>query len=257
LHTADGNSTPLKVRSIVGMSVLFNAVIIRKEYIENLPDFKKRMDYVKQYNLNNNKFLPSEQINENGDILISLVSKEKINQLLTVMLDEEEFLSPGGIRALSKIHLQHPYSIQLENTVHSISYLPAESDNSMFGGNSNWRGPVWIPMNYLIIQTLYQLHNFYGNKIQMDYPTGSGNMFNLKEIADSLSAKIISIFTIDENGKRQVIKKDHWFYKKPENNSLILFHEYYNGDTAQGLGASHQTGWSSLVASLIANNNTT
>ncbi len=256
LHYSDGNSTPLKVRSIVGLSVLFNAVIIRKEYIEKLPDFKKRMDYVKQYNEKNNKFLPSEQVCENGHILISLVSKEKIKQLLTVMLDEDEFLSIGGIRALSKIHKQHPYTVQLENGIHSISYLPAESDNGMFGGNSNWRGPVWIPMNYLIIETLYQLYDFYGDTIQMDYPTRSGNIFNFKQIADALSAKIISIFTIAENGNRQVINEDNWFYKKPENNNLILFYEYYNGDTAQGLGASHQTGWSSLVASLIANNAT-
>ncbi len=257
LHTSNGDSKSLKVRSIVGMSVLFNAVIIRKEYLENLPDFKKRMDYIKNYNLKNNKFLPSEQVCENGHTLISLVSKEKITQLLNVMLDEEEFLSVGGIRALSKIHRQHPYSVVLENGIHTINYLPAESDNSMFGGNSNWRGPVWIPMNYLIIQTIYQLHNFYGDNLQLNYPTGSENVFNCKQIADALSNTLISIFCKDENNIRKVIKEDNWFYKKPENDKLILFFEYYNGDTAQGLGASHQTGWSSLIATLISNSNST
>ena len=253
LHTSNGDSKSLKVRSIVGMSVLFNAVIIRKEYLEKLPDFKKRMDYIKKYNIKNNKFLPSEQVCENGHTLISLVPKEKITQLLTVMLDEDEFLSVGGIRALSKIHEQHPYSVQLENGIHTINYLPAESDNNMFGGNSNWRGPVWIPMNYLIIQTLHRLNDFYGDRLQLDYPSGSGNIFNCKQIADALSGKLISIFSMDENGDRKVIKEDDWFYKKPENKNLILFYEYYNGDTAQGLGASHQTGWSSLIATLIAN----
>ncbi len=257
LHTSNADNKSLKVRSIVGMSVLFNVVIIRKEYLEKLPDFKKRMDYIKKYNIKNNKFLPSEQVCENGHILISLVSKEKITQLLAVMLDEDEFLSTGGIRALSKIHEQHPYSVQLENGIHTINYVPAESDNNMFGGNSNWRGPVWIPMNYLIIQTLYQLHHFYGDKLQLDYPTGSRNVFNCKQIANALSNTLISIFCKDENNSRKVIKEDNWFYKKPENDHLVLFYEYYNGDTAQGLGASHQTGWSSLIATLISNINST
>ena len=253
LHTADGNSQELKVRSIVGLSVLFNAAIIRKEHLNKLPDFKKRMEYVKQYSLQHNKFLPCEQVSENGDLLISLIHKERLIQLLTVMLDENEFLSTGGIRALSKCHQQHPYTIQFDNSNHFISYLPAESDNGMFGGNSNWRGPVWLPMNYLIIQTLYQLHSFYGDTVQLDYPTGSGKLYNLKQIAEALSAKLLSIFKAGENGIRPVLKKDSWFYQKPENADLVLFYEYYNGDTAQGLGASHQTGWSSLVASLLAN----
>jgi hypothetical protein len=131
--------------------------------------------------------------------------------------------------------------------------LPGESDNGMFGGNSNWRGPVWMPINYLIIQTLYRLHNFYGDSIQLPFPKGSSAICNLKQIADALSAKIISTFETGVNGARPVHENENWFYQRPENKDLVLFYEYYHGDTAKGIGASHQTGWSSLVASLIKN----
>ena len=253
LHTTDGKSIPLKVRSLVGLSVLFGAAIIPNEALQKLPDFKKRMTYIKAYGLQNNKFQPCEQVSENGDILLSLLHKERLIQLLKVMLDENDFLSTGGIRALSKFHQQHRLFLQFNHSNFSISYLPAESDNGMFGGNSNWRGPVWIPLNYLIIQTLYQRHIFYGNSVELSFPKGADNLVNLSQIADALSAKIISIFQANSNGERPVHDKENWFYQQPENKGLILFYEYYNGDTAQGIGASHQTGWSSLVAALINN----
>ena len=203
--------------------------------------------------MQNNKFQPCEQVSENGDILLSLLHKERLVQLLQVMLDENEFLSPGGIRSLSKFHQQHPFNLQLNDTSFSIAYMPGESDNNMFGGNSNWRGPVWIPLNYLIIQTLYQRHFFYGDTIQLPYPSASADNYNLHQIADALSAKIISIYQPDANGERPIHEKQNWFYQQPENKYLVLFYEYYHGDTASGLGASHQTGWSSLVAALINN----
>jgi hypothetical protein len=256
LHTADGNHVTLKVRSIVGLSVLFNAVIICKEHLEILADFKKRMEYVKQYGLRRKRCLPFEQVNENGDILVSLIQKERIVQLLTVMLDENEFLSRGGIRALSKYHQQHPYALHFNGGDYTINYLPSESDNSMFGGNSNWRGPVWLPMNYLLIHTLYQLHDFYGDALRINYPTGNNNTFNCKQIADALSAKNISILQQDADGNRPVLNGSEWFYQRSENKQLVLFYEYYDGETAKGLGASHQTGWSSLVAALIFAKNT-
>ena len=251
LHSTDGSNIELKVRSIVGLSVLFNAAIIKNEYFQKLPDFKKRMEYVKIYRITHQKYLPCEQVNENGDILISLIHKDRLIQLLTVMLDENEFLSAGGIRALSKFHQQHPFNLQFNHTNYSISYQPGESDNNIFGGNSNWRGPVWIPLNYLIIQTLYQRYSFYGESIQLSFPSGSSTFHSLQHIADALSAKIISAFLPDEADNRPVHGKDNWFYNQPENKDLVLFYEYYHGDTACGLGASHQTGWSSLVAGLI------
>ena len=251
LHASNGNSIELKVRSIVGLSVLFDAAIIRNEYLQKLPDFKKRMDYVKNYGIAYKKYLPCEQVSENGDILISLIHKERLTHLLKVMLDENEFLTIGGIRALSKFHKDNPFALEYNHTHYSINYLPGESDNSMFGGNSNWRGPVWMPLNYLIIHTLYQLFSFYGDSLKMVFPSGSDSLYNLKEIAGALSEKTISTFITDEKGNRPVHGNDNWFYNQPQNKDLVLFYEYYHGDSAQGIGASHQTGWSSLIAALI------
>jgi hypothetical protein len=251
LQTAAGESILLKVRSIVGLSVLFNAAIIKNEQLQLLPDFKKRMDYVKHYARENNKCLPAEQVSENGDILLSLIPKQKLTQILSLMLDEQEFLSTGGIRALSKFHEQHPFQLQFNHTNYSIGYLPGESDNNMFGGNSNWRGPVWLPLNYLLVKTLQQRFEFYGEDLQLAYPTGSNQLFNLQQIAAALAQKITAIFLTDEQGKRPVHGDADWFYQQPENKHLILFYEYYHGETAAGVGASHQTGWSSLVAALL------
>ncbi len=251
LHTGDGNSIALKVRSIVGLSVLFDVAIIKNETLQKLPDFRKRMNYVKKYRMQRNKFLPCEQVSNNGDLLISLIHKERLLQLLTVMFDEAEFLSPGGIRALSRFHQQHPFFLQFNHMNYSINYQPGESDNSIFGGNSNWRGPVWMPLNYLIIQTLEQLYSFYGDTIKIPFPSVSSNLYNLKQIANALSERMVAVFQEDENGLRPIYGRENWFYQRPENKGLVLFYEYYHGDTAKGLGASHQTGWSSLVAALI------
>ena len=254
VHAPSGNSTELKVRSIVGLSVLFNAAIIKSEHLENLPDLRKRMAYLKHYSLTHHTFLPSEQINNKGDLLVSLIHKDRLVKLLSVMLDQNEFLSPGGIRALSKYHDQHPLRLQLENLNYSINYLPAESDNNMFGGNSNWRGPVWMPLNYLIIRYLEKRHDFYGDKLQLPFPSDSGNFLNLKQIAKQLYSRIIGTFVRDDSNAIPVHGSHNWFYAKAENKDLLQFYEYYHGETAEGLGASHQTGWSSLVATIIAHN---
>jgi hypothetical protein len=253
LHTEDGTGIELKVRSLVGLSVLFAAGIITNDALQKLPDFKKRMNYIKDYRLQNNLFLPSEQVSEKGDTMLSLLHKERLVQLLGVMLDEQEFLSPGGIRALSKYHQQHPFHLRFNHTDFSIGYVPGESDNGMFGGNSNWRGPVWMPLNFLLVQTLRERHFFYGATLQIEYPTDSGNMASLQQIADELAKRLVSIFQVNSNGIRPVHGDDNWFYQRPENKDLVLFYEYYHGDTARGVGASHQTGWSSLVAALLRN----
>ncbi|MCZ2460757.1 MAG: glucosidase [Chitinophagales bacterium] len=251
LHMKDGGSISMKVRSVVGLSVLFNAGIISNEALQKLPDFKKRMDYIRQYRTEQNKFLPCEETSDEGHMLISLVHKSRMERLLSVMLDENEFLSEGGIRALSKYHKDHPFVLQLNHNFYSVGYLPGDSDNSMFGGNSNWRGPVWMPLNYLIIKTLQQLHDFYGDDFLMSFPTGSENKYNLQKISGMLSSRLTGIFQLNTNGLRKVNGDESWFYQLPENKGLVLFYEYYHGDNARGVGASHQTGWSSLVASLI------
>lgn len=163
------------------------------------------------------------------------------------MLDESEFLSPYGVRSLSKYHEEHPYTLQLENLEFNIKYTPAESDSDLFGGNSNWRGPVWIPLNFLIIESLQRFHYYYGDDFKVEYPTGSGDMFTLDQISVELSKRIVRLFLKDEHGNRPVFGSKN----TSEFNNYVLFHEYFHGDNGRGLGASHQTGWTGLIAKII------
>ncbi len=251
LHLKDGSRISMKVRSMVGLSVLFNVGIISRETLENLPDFKKRMDYIRSYRLRKNKFLPCQETSDEGHILITLLPKGRMEKLLAVMFDENEFLSNGGIRAMSKFHQEHPFILQLGQQKFSVWYQPGESQDSMFGGNSNWRGPVWMPLNFLIINTLRELYSFYGDEFKVSFPTNTQNKVNLAIIYQMLSDRILSSFQQDKNYTRPVHGDENWFYQRLENRNLLQFYEYYHGDTAQGLGASHQTGWSSLIATLI------
>ena len=250
----DGNSLPMKVRSIVGIAPLFAVTVITSDRLEKLVDFKKRMNWFRDYRIANHKYLPNEQQGEDACIMLSLVHKEKVLQILDKLLDESEFLSPGGIRALSKYHLQQPYEVNLGGTDYRIEYDPGDSVSGMFGGNSNWRGPVWMPINYLIIKAIAQYGAFYGDTVKAEYPKGSGNQLNLKEIAAALTQRIMAIFEADATGSRPVHGQYNSFYQRPENKDLVLFHEYFHGDTARGLGASHQTGWTAVVVDLIRRN---
>ena len=252
LHNSDGSFTTLKVRSIVGLIVLFSGVIIPKKHLEKLPDFQKRMDFVKHYRTENHKYFPNEQLNDDGDLLISILHKDRLEKLLSVVFDENEFLSVGGIRALSRYHLHHPFTLQVDHMEYTIHYVPGESDNDLFGGNSNWRGPVWIPLNYMIVQILHQRHCFYRESVRVSFPTGSDHTANLEEIATALRERLIDLFRVKDDGKRTVYGDDNWFYQRPGNADLLQFYEYYHGETGEGLGASHQTGWSALIAALIA-----
>ena len=171
--------------------------------------------------------------------------------LLRVLLDEKEFLAPGGIRGLSKYHLENPRHYTYDDKTFYISYDPAESTTDMFGGNSNWRGPIWLPINYLLIKSLRKYHEFYGDTFKMEFPTGSGNWMNLGEISNGLAKRVISIFRKDNMDNRPVHHDHAEFYNRPENKDLVLFYEYFHGDTSRGVGATHQTGWTALVAELI------
>ncbi len=242
---------PLKVRSIVGAAPLFAVSIIDKKSLAALNDFRKRTNWFDNYRINNNLFLPNEETSDGNDQLLSLVLKERLVEILDKLLDEDEFLSQGGIRALSKFHQRHPYSISLKNTDYSIQYDPGDSTSDFYGGNSNWRGPVWMPINYLIIKAIKKYGEFYGDDLQVECPRGSGKMMNLKEVAAELTRRIISIFEKDTKGHRSAHGDYNWFYQQPENNNLVLFHEYFHGDTASGLGASHQTGWTAVLVDLI------
>ncbi|MFT3903734.1 MAG: glucosidase [Niabella sp.] len=251
MRLRDAPPQSLRVQSIVGLTSLYAVSSIRKEVFDKLPDFRKRFNWYKDYRTKNGLFWPKEERGDGEERLLSLVPKERMIALLQPLLDEDGFLSPGGIRALSKFHEQHPYSVNINGEIHTIQYDPGDSTSDMFGGNSNWRGPVWIPINYIIIQSIRRLGRFYHDSLQVDFPTGSGNKMNLFDISTELAKRVISIFQKDGQGDRPVYKDYEWFYKKSGNEDLVLFYEYFHGDTSRGLGASHQTGWSALVAELI------
>ncbi len=183
--------------------------------------------------------------------LMTLVNPERLRRILKRMLDENEFLGPYGIRAVSRYHLEHPYIFNANGKEYRVDYLPADSDSSMFGGNSNWRGPVWVPVNMMIIRALLSYYSFFGDGVKVEFPTGSGKEMNLYEIAREISGRLINIFLKDKQGRRPVFGGIEKFQTDPHFSDNILFHEYFNGDNGAGVGASHQTGWTGCVATLI------
>jgi len=243
---------PLKVRSLVGLVPLLSVQVLDDEIYGQLPEFKKRTDWF----LTNRKDL-AENVScmnegENGHRhLLAVPSRDRLERILAYLFDEDEFLSQWGIRSLSKIHKDEPFSLEIGGQKMSVKYTPGESETGMFGGNSNWRGPIWIPMNYLIIEALERYHYFYKDDLKVEFPSRSGNFVNLKEAASLLAQRIISLFEFNNEGKRPCMG-DYDKYKKGQVwDKHLLFYEYFHGETGEGLGASHQTGWTALVAKLI------
>jgi hypothetical protein len=183
--------------------------------------------------------------------LLSIVDTQKLRRVLQVMLDENEFLSPYGIRALSRIHKDKPYTLHVNGTEHRVDYEPGESSNGLFGGNSNWRGPIWYPVNFLLVESLQKFHHYLGDDFKVECPTGSGQWMNLWEVAAEISKRLTRVFLADEVGRRPVFGGTELFQQKKEWNEYIPFHEYFHGDNGAGIGASHQTGWTGLVAKLL------
>ena len=251
LSIAGSAPVQLRIHSIVGLTSLFAVSIIRKKSLDKLNDFKKRINWFENYRLKNKLYWPNEERHDGQQMLLSLVPQKKLIHLLARVLHETEFLSPGGIRALSKYHEKNPYTIVINGVSYTIQYDPGDSTSDLFGGNSNWRGPVWMPINYIIIQSLRKYGEFYGDDLLVECPVGSGKQMNLGEVADELTHRLISLFEKDAGGKRPCFGKYNWFYSKPANADLLLFYEYFHGDSGHGLGACHQTGWTSLVAELI------
>ncbi|MDE3235583.1 MAG: glucosidase [Bacteroidota bacterium] len=252
LGLPDNTTIQLRIQSIVGLTSLFAVSVIGKKVFHKLEDFARRTGWFEHYRLKNNKFWPNEDKAEEETILLSLIPKDRLIALLKRLLNETEFLSEGGIRALSKYHEKNPYSVTIEGEHYSIQYDPGDSTSDFFGGNSNWRGPVWMPVNYLIIQSIKKFGKFYGATLSIEYPTGSGVYMELSEIAAELSKRVVSLFELDTNNHRKLHGDENWFYSRPENRNLVLFYEYFHGDNGSGLGASHQTGWTSLIAQLIS-----
>lgn len=251
LCIAGADPIPLRIQSAVGLTSLFAVSTIEKSMFEKVPDFNRRIQWFENYRKKNNMFWPNEERGDGEEILISLVPKEKLVFLLNRLLGEEEFLSEGGIRALSKYHEAHPYSVTVDGEEYSIQYDPGDSTSNLFGGNSNWRGPVWMPINYLIIRSIRKYGEFYGDSLKVECPVGSGTQMNLVEVSAFIAARVISLFEKNDQGARKLFGEYNWFYQKPGNENLVMFYEYFHGDTGAGLGASHQTGWTSLVADLI------
>jgi len=251
LHLPNGSFFPMRVRSMVGLIPLFAVETLESEVIDTLPGFKRRMQWFIDNLPEFGDYIETETTPNNVRRFFSLVNSERLRRVLKVMLDESEFLSPYGIRSLSRYHLDHPYQIYLGSTEHRVDYEPAESGTGLFGGNSNWRGPVWFPVNYLIIESLQKFHHFLGNDFRVECPTGSGRMMNLWEVGAELSRRLTRVFLRDEKGRRPVYGGTEKFQGDEHWRDLVLFYEYFHGDNGAGLGASHQTGWTGLVAKLI------
>jgi hypothetical protein len=242
----------LKVRSMVGLIPLFAVTTLEPEIIDRLPGFRRRM----QWFIDNRPEFRSHvttTVGPGGGIrrLLSIVRRPQLLRVLGYMLDREEFLSPYGIRALSRWHREHPYVMSVDGTEHRVDYEPAESATGLFGGNSNWRGPIWFPVNFLLIESLQKFHHFYGDDLKVECPTGSSRLLNLWEVAAELSRGLTRLFLRGRDGRRPIYGICERFQQDPHWRDLILFHEYFHGDGGQGIGASHQTGWTGLVAKLI------
>jgi len=250
IHVTEEAILPLRIRSLVGLTPLFAVAVIPGTLFDRLKGFKKRLLWFVHNREELNKCLAIENIVEGHDILLSLTPRMRLLRIFSRMFDENEFLSPGGIRSISKYHERHPFVLTLDGIESKVGYEPAESSTDLFGGNSNWRGPIWIPINYLFIEALKTYHTYYGESLKVELPTGSGNLVNLWEAARQLGQRITGIFIREENGRRLVYSETEKSQDDPHFRDLILFHEYYHGDTCKGLGASHQTGWTALVAEM-------
>jgi hypothetical protein len=251
IHTSDGQRIPLKIRSMVGLIPLFAIETMEPAALTRLSDFRRRMEWFLANRPDLTRNVASMELPGMGERrLLSIADPDQLRRILTRMLDEREFLSPYGVRALSRVHAEHPYVFRLDGHNHVVDYEPAESTNALFGGNSNWRGPVWFPVNYLVIEALQKFHYYLGDDYKVECPTGSGRMMTLWEVAMEISQRLSSIF-LRRDGRRAVYGGNERFQTDPYWRDLVLFHEYFHGDTGQGLGASHQTGWTSVVAKLL------
>jgi hypothetical protein len=252
LKMPDGTQFPMKIRSMVGLIPLFAVETLEPEILDKFPDFKRRLEWFvdNRPDLTENlACMRTEGMEERR--LLAIADPEKLRRILKFMLDEREFLSPYGIRALSQFHREHPYILSAQGMEHRVDYEPGESSTGLFGGNSNWRGPIWFPVNYLLVESLQKFHRYLGDDFTVEFPTGSGKLMTLWEVAGELSRRMTSIFLRDGSKRRPVFGKLEKFQTDPHWRDLVLFHEYFHGDSGAGIGASHQTGWTGVVTKLM------
>ena len=251
LHVADGSARPLKVLSMVGLVPLFAVTTLGPQTMASLPEFTRRAEwFTKQRPEAMGVIQHMSAEGHAGWRLLAIVSPDRLRRILARVLDPERFLSPFGVRALSRWHRDHPLEVEVGGRVARLMYEPAESSTGLFGGNSNWRGPIWMPVNYLLVEALRVYHRYLGAEFKVECPTGSGKMLNLDEVADEIAGRLLSIFA-DRDGRRAVFGSSEKFQRDPTWHGLIPFHEYFNGETGAGIGASHQTGWTGLVGDLV------
>lgn len=245
------HTVPLRVRSLVGLLPLFAAEILEQEVIDKLPGFSKRLKWFVKYRFDLAQNISYRKIHTADGTcvrrLLAIPTRERLERVLKYVLDENEFLSPYGIRSLSRAYYKKPYHLRFDDSEYCIDYEPAESRTGMFGGNSNWRGPIWMPMNYLLIEALERYHHYWGDDFQVEFPTGSGNLMNLEQIAHEIARRLTHLFLPGEGGHRPCFAEDQRYASDPHWQDLVLFHEHFCGESGRGLGATHQTGWTALI----------
>jgi hypothetical protein len=251
-----GQVTPLRFRSLVGVVPLLVVEVLEQASIDNLTGFKRRMEWFlrNRHDLAEDITYLVEDRSSSGVCthrLLAIPSRERLASALRYVFDEKELFSPFGIRSLSKVYQDSPYVFHVQGQTYTVRYTPAESDSDLFGGNSNWRGPVWFPLNYLLIEALERYHHFYGESFRVECPTGSGHTLNLLEASQELARRLTRLFLPDATGVRPIHGADRLYQSDPHWKDLVLFYEYFNADTGRGAGASHQTGWTALVSRLL------
>jgi hypothetical protein len=252
LHLPTGEHVPMKIRSMVGLIPLFAVETLEQEVVDKLAGFKRRMEWFLENRKDLSGHVPCMDVpGEGRRRLLSIVDGEQLRRVLSILLDENEFLSPNGIRSLSRFHKEHPFVMPVDGTEYRVDYEPAESETGIFGGNSNWRGPIWFPVNYLMVESLQKFHHYLGDDYKVDCPTGSGTFMTLWEVAAELSKRLTRTFLQDGDGRRPVHGGNTRYQTDAMWKDLVLFYEYFHGDNGAGLGASHQTGWTGLVSKML------
>jgi hypothetical protein len=252
LHTPDDVRTPLKIRSLVGLIPLLAVQTLEPEALIRHDGFRRRLEWFVENRPDLTENVACMQTPGRGERrLLAILDGDQLRRVLKVMLDEREFLSPYGIRAISQVHRDSPYVLNVNGAEYRVAYEPGESSSGLFGGNSNWRGPIWFPINFLIVEALQKFHHYFGEGYRVECPSGSGQMMTLWEVAQEISRRLSRIFLNDAQGRRPVFGAVELFQSDPLWHDLIPFHEYFHGDTGAGVGASHQTGWTALVAKLL------
>jgi len=254
LFSRDREPLPLRARTMVGFVPMFGAATVPADVFDRYPEFNRRREWFIRHRSDLVDAVgPMVAPGPNDNLILGLVRPDQLRRMLAVMLDEDEFLSPYGVRSVSRYHKDHPMVLHLSGQEYRLDYEPGESQTDLFGGNSNWRGPIWMPVNFLIVFALQQYHIYYGEDLRVECPTGSGRLMNLDGVVQELLRRLAGIFLRDSEGRRAVLGSRDLFNTYPHWRDLIPFHEYFHGDTGRGCGASHQTGWTGLIAQVLLN----